>query len=122
MCGAGAPPVLHEQAGRAGVQQRGQQRRLRQHERGRVVQRAPGQQERVVGQVGRVADLAQAAQPPARLAQQPRQQLACAPARQSGIKAGWVHADLAQAAQPPARLAQQPRQQLVCAPARQSGI
>ena len=75
--GAGASPVLHEQAGRAGVQQRGQQRRLRQHERGRVVQRAPGQQECVVGQVGRVADLTQAAQPPARLAQQPRQQLAC---------------------------------------------
>jgi len=81
--GPAAPraPVLHEQAGRGRVQQRGQQRGRRQHERRRVVQRAAGQQERVVGQVGRVADLAQAAQPAARLAQQRAEQLACADIR-----------------------------------------
>ena len=70
--------MLHEDASCSRVQQGGQQRRRPQHQRGRVVQRAPGQQERVVGQVGRVADLAQAAQAPARLLQQPCQQLACA--------------------------------------------
>ena len=84
-----AAPVLHKQAGCGRVQQRGQQRGRRQHERRRVVQRAAGQQERVVGQVGRVADLAQAAQPAARLTQQRAEQLACARPRGSGCSAGW---------------------------------